>query len=508
MKDIAAHALPLMVMAPLLAGLLAMMLGRVRPWLAAAAAIAGAGSVVALAARGGQGAYAVAGWHRLGLGAGLYCDALSRVFVIVIAAIAAVTVIHSLGTVGERSGGWYGLVMMAVAGMNGVVLAGDLFSLWVSLELAGVASAALVALGGRGGRRGDLEAAFKAMSVGAVASGMIVLALAVAYCLRGTLNMGLLAGQLTGPAQAMFAALLAAGLALKTGLVPFHGWRIDAARSSGPAGAMTAISAGACGIYAICRIFFNVIGVDTMAPLLMGIGAISAAAGVLVTFGRTDVRRAAAFHSVSHCGVIVLALGMGGHLAGMGATGAASMALVGAILHVLNSSAFGMLSALSAGAIGSSAGAADASELGGLSVTMPKASISSAMAALSSAGVPPLGGFWSQLCMIGAAVAGRMWLAGALLVAVAAARFASLAKQRAFFGRLSSKPTAAQDIRGPALAAQLALMIAVIGLGVFSFILAIELANPAADVLCNGTSYAEAVAEAVSRMSASSRGGR
>ena len=160
---------------------------------------------------------------------------------------------------------FYCLFLLMVAGMNGVILSGDMFNIYVFLEIAAISSYALVAFGTE---KDELEAAFKYQVLGTVASCMILLGIAILYSLTGTLNMADIANVLAkNPSPnilIMVTGLFIMGFGLKAALVPFHAWLPDAHPSApAPVSAMlSGVLIKALGIYAMIRILFNIISCE------------------------------------------------------------------------------------------------------------------------------------------------------------------------------------------------------------------------------------------------------
>ena len=223
------------------------------------------------------------------MGISLICDGLTRLMLITVNTVALAAAIFSLRYIARFTapGLYFSLFFVMVAGMNGVVLAGDLFNLYVFLEVAAVASYALVAFGTE---RDELEASFKYLVLGGLASTFILFGVAICYNLTGSLNMARVsAGLLKDPRN--MAALLAGGFflmgfGLKAAMVPFHAWLPDAHPAApAPISAMlSGVLIKALGIYCICRVAFNVIGVAQPVPsILMTLGALSMLAGAFLS---------------------------------------------------------------------------------------------------------------------------------------------------------------------------------------------------------------------------------
>ena len=125
---------------------------------------------------------------------------------------------------------FYTLVTFMISGMFGIVLAGDLFTLFVFWELMGLSSYVLVSFLKQ--NWGPIEAGFKYLVMSATAGAFLLLSMALLYGLAGTLNFALLASSmrgnpLTGWTIVLFATLII-GFGVKSAIVPLHTWLPDA----------------------------------------------------------------------------------------------------------------------------------------------------------------------------------------------------------------------------------------------------------------------------------------
>jgi multicomponent Na+:H+ antiporter subunit D len=292
---------------------------------------------------------------------------------------------------------FYTLLLLMLSGMNGVIVAGDLFNLFVFLEIAAVASYALVAFGTE---RHELEAAFKYAVMGTVGSLFILLGIVFLYSVTSTLNMAdmslMLEGQRDHNLILMVSVLFLMGFGLKAALVPFHAWLPDAHPSApAPISAMlSGVLIKTLGVYALCRIFYNVIGFTPMlSAILMFLGTLSMVVGVLLAMGQQDLKRLLAYSSISQVGYVFLGIGLG-----------TPLGVLGGVFHLFNHSIAKSLLFLNSGAVEYATGTRDLKMMGGLRVKMPITGATSFLALLSIAGIPPFGGFWSKLLIIIAAV--------------------------------------------------------------------------------------------------------
>jgi len=438
------------------------------------------------------------------LGIQLLCDGLTKLMAVTINLVALVSIVFARPYMRRFTRVWLfeALFLLMTGAMNGVVLAGDLFNLFVFLEIAAIASYALV---GFGCESEELEAAFKYLVLGTIGSAFILLGVTILYSLTGHLNMAMVAAALqnipaNGPAVLLAAAALLAGLALKAAMVPFHAWLPDAHPSApAPISAMlSGVLIKASGVYALARIVFNVLGPSpAYATVLMTLGAVSMVVGVFLAIGQWDFKRLLAYHSISQMGYVVLALGAGAAIIARTPAGqalpagdklVAGLCLFGGLFHLFNHAAFKSLLFLSSGSIEQQVGTRQLKEMGGLARRMPLTSFCCRVGALSIAGVPPFNGFFSKLIIIIALVLAGYPLLATLAVLVSLMTLLSFIKVQRY--ALEGQPSgrAAQAKEAPALMglAMVVLAIVCIGAGLAFVPLRQYLFDPAGEILMKG----------------------
>lgn len=432
--------------------------------------------------------YKMGGW-KPPFGINLVLDGLSHFLLLTVCLIAFMATLYSIAYMKQYTakGKYYSLFLLMLAGMNGVVLTGDLFNLYVFLEIAAVASYALVAFGTEAE---ELEASFKYLVMGAVASAFILIGIGIIYSLTGTLNMADAARLLSSAAltvKMFVAALFIMGFGLKAALVPFHAWLPDAHPSApAPISAMlSGVLIKALGVYALIRIFFNVIGFSSqLSYILMMLGTASMLVGVLLAIGQWDFKRLLAYHSISQIGYVVLGVGL-----------ATPLGVLGGLFHLFNHALFKSLLFLNAGAVEYTLGTRQLQEMGGLSRKMPVTSATSLAASMSIAGIPPFNGFWSKLFIIIACIqAGRLWFALAAVIGslLTLASFLKVQKY-AFFEKL--KPRFENIKEAPLVMGLSMVVLALLCLGAglaFPYVLRF-LVNPAVIAVANGLGYSRMV---------------
>ncbi len=427
--------IPLFIAVPLAVAFLLPLVARGRPVLSdclANASMAGL-TAMAFASVGSESLYHMGAWPTP-IGIDLRLDPLASLLLIAVNVVGLAAGIYSVDYMRRytEKHRYYSLFLFLVAGMNGVILAGDLFNLYVLMEIAAVASYALVAFGCE---HEELEASFKYAVLGTLASIFILIAVAVVYGVTGTLNMAHIASRVSdsgmGPSLLFAMALFLCGFGLKAALVPFHAWLPDAHPAApAPVSAMlSGVLIKAIGIYVVARLIYNVFGADEgVLATLRWLGAISMVVGGLLATGQWDIKRLFAYSSIGQVGYIVLGLGLG-----------TPLGMVGALYHLVNHSLFKSLLFLNAGAVEYVTGSRDLKRLGGLNRVIPVTGATSLLASMSIAGIPPLNGFWSKLIIIVACVqSGSYGFAGAAVVMSIVTLAYQLKVQRyAFFGATS-----------------------------------------------------------------------
>jgi proton-translocating NADH-quinone oxidoreductase chain N len=400
-------------------------------------------------------------------------DNTALVMFLSIAIVGAVSLLVARHTVADagRLFNFSNLLVLAVAGMNGMILAGDLFSLYIFLEVTAVASFVLIAFE-RG--RDAFEGAFKYIVLSAAATAMILAAIALLMMAsKGGISFTELGSVWASGANRGLvlaaAALFLAGLAIKSGLVPFHGWLPDA-YSAAPAAVsilLAGVATKVCGIYALLRLTQDVFAPSgALGELLMLVGTVSIVVGALAALRQSDFKRLLAYSSISQVGYIILALGCG--ITMMTANPlVAELAFAGAVFHLFNHAILKSLMFVNSAALEQRLGTTDMNRLAGLGSKMPVTGITSLIGLLSTAGVPPLSGFWSKLIIIVALWQANyhIYAAIAVLFSVVTLAYFLLMQRKIFFGRTAAEFGWVQEESLPFLVPELALSGLTLGLG-------------------------------------------
>jgi multicomponent Na+:H+ antiporter subunit D len=422
-------------------------------------------------------------------GINLVLDGLSLLMLMVINIVALLVIIYSVSYMKQftAKSRYYALFMLMLAGMNGVVLTGDFFNLFVFSEIAAISSYALVAFGVEAE---ELEASFKYMVMGSIASILILFSVGLLYGLTGSLNMADVGRIIYGKRNILLsfsATLFLAGFGLKAAIIPFHAWLPDAHPSApAPISAMlSGLLIKALGIYTIARVFFNVFGINSnLSWVLMSLGAISMVGGVLLALNQWDFKRLLAYHSISQMGYVILGLGIG-----------TPLGVMGGLFHLFNHAAFKSLLFLNSGAVEYSVGTRELKKLGGLSKPLPVTGTTSTIASMSISGVPPFNGFWSKLFIIIAAVQAKHYIFAVIAILVSVATLASFLKvQRyAFFGKLRKGLEKVKEVPPLMSFSMIVLAIICLGIGILFYPVMKIVLEPAVGVLQEGIRYSSLV---------------
>jgi multicomponent Na+:H+ antiporter subunit D len=413
--------------------------------------------------------------HELGgwpppIGIEYVLDPLAGFVSVVIALVGLVVVVYpprpGFGFVPARQHPLYALVLLLLGGLLGVVMTGDLFHLFVFLEIYAIATYALVALGGP---RATL-ASLRYLIFGTIGSGFYLLGVGFLYFMTGSLNMADVAERL-GPVltnETVVAALvlIVVGLAIKMALFPLHIWLPEAHSYAPPAvAALLAAVQVKVAAYALIRILFDVFGLDMVtldvpvADMIVWFSAAGIVFGSVLAIGQRDFKRMLAYSTVAQLGYIGVGIGL-----------ANPLALVGALLHVMNHAVMKSCLFLIAGGIGEQTGLRDIPSMRGLARRMPVTGAALTLAALSMIGVPPTAGFFSKWYLLLGALDGRQPL---IAVVIGASSLLTLwyflkvfetiySTDPEVHPRVASASEASIGVLGPVIA--LAALIVVIGL--------------------------------------------
>jgi len=459
--------------------------------------------VLAITSIGQSDVYRIGKWP-IPLGINLVLDGLSMLILLAVSVVSFAAMLFSAGYMEQYTAKpkFLSLFLLMVAGMNGVVLSGDIFNLFVFLEIASLASYALV---GFGCEHEELEASFKYMVLGSIASIFVLFGVALVYGNTGSLNMAYISRAITATGLnkgLTFAlGLFIVGFGLKAALVPFHAWLPDAHPSApAPISAMlSGVLIKALGVYALTRVIFNVFGISIhLGWILLVLGVLSMVTGAFLAIGQWDFKRLLAYSSISQLGYVVMGIGLGGLIiAEGGSTAWASLAILGGLFHLVNHAVYKSLLFLTSGSVEMSTGTRQMKQMGGLARVLPVTRTTCTIASAAIAGVPPFSGFWSKLILVIAAVqAGFLWLAAVIVFVSVLTLIMYLKVQRyVFLGQLPENLQNVKENRGSMGCAMIVLAYLCVLMGLLLLVPDAKamVLDPAVNVLVDGLSYSSRI---------------
>ena len=343
-------------------------------------------------------------------------DQLNSFMVVLVSFISLLMSIYSKKSITrerpDKEVPFYCVYLLLFTGLVGMVVTGDMFNLYVFLEISSLTAYALIAIG-------DERAAFASFRyvvVGTIGACFYLLGVGYLYIVTGSLNMADLSRllpELYGSKVVMVSFLFfTVGMGIKMGFFPLHSWLPGAytyapsAVSAYIAPLMTKVAA-----YTVIRVVFTVFEpqffLDTL-PVRDILGWLAATAivyGSLVAISQSDLKRMLAFSSVSQIGYIVLGITLGN-----------KQGFIGSLLHILNHAFMkGCLFAVT-GALVYRLGTRSIEKLGLVHKRMPFTAAAFAVAAFSMIGLPPTAGFFSKWYILLGAVEAKNWVFVAVIL--------------------------------------------------------------------------------------------
>ncbi len=403
-----------LILLPLLWATLAYMRGAERGGRLAIAGLAAqlalAGALAGDIAAHGPLKHVVGGWPEP-LGIALVADGLSAVMLLLTQGVTLVLAIYARTYFKPGASPWFWpLAGFLVAGMNALFLSGDLFNLYVTLELVGLAAVGLVAAGGTAGQ---IAAALRYLLATLLGSAAYLFGVALLYGSYGTVSARLL-GELVG-ADAPLAVWLAGGLMLgglllKTALFPLHFW-LPPAHGGAPAPVSALLSALVvkASFYLILRLWLGPFA--SLAPLIAWLPALFGASAIFwgswMAIKTDRLKMLVAYSTVAQIGYLFLIFPLLGN---------GSLALQAGVLHGV---AHGLAKAamfIAAGTLIKISGNERVLGVTGAADHLPVTVFAFALAGVSLMGLPPSGGFLAKWLLISTALAqGQIWIAGAAI---------------------------------------------------------------------------------------------
>ncbi len=406
----------LIIVIPLLFAIITPLLGWWKkdlcyPWVLLALTLSAVASVLTLlqTLKTGPVHYYLGGWNPP-WGIEYVIDRLNGMMLVLVSISSWLVAIYSKRSVEIETPGkevyFYTILLLQVVGFQGIVITGDLFNLYVFLEVASLTGYALIAVG----EKGALLASFRYLIMGTVGACFYLLGVGYLYFATGSLNIADLA-HLLPPLYGSKVVLVAfafflSGIAIKMALFPLHVWLPDAyTRAPSTSSALLAPLMTKISMYVMIRILFTVFepgfSLKTLptASIMTWVGIVAIIAGALMALAQTDFKRMVCYIVVAEVGYIVGGVGL-----------ANQIAIKGAILHILNDSIMTLGLFAVAGIITLQKKGHRLTDFAGSFQKIPFTMAAFTVFALAIIGVPPTGGFFSKWYLIQGGALAHNWI--------------------------------------------------------------------------------------------------
>jgi len=324
-------------------------------------------------------------------------DPLSAFVALVVNVVAFFVLLHSYGLkateITEKTVPYYALSLLFLCGANGIIITGDLFNLYVFIEIFSLAGYGLIGIG----ERKAPVAAFRYLIMGTLGASFYLIGIGFLYMATGSLNMNDVKAILphVGPNAAVNAALalIVVGIGIKMAIFPLHGWLPDSyTYAPSTSSALIAPIGTKIGAYILIRVMFFVFGVNfvdrifPIADLLAWLAAAGIIYGSIMAIAQKELKRMLAYSSVAQIGYIGLGIGM-----------ANPLGYIGAVLHILNHAFMKGSLFLVAANMRKRFGHSDIDKIdSAIFKKLPWTTVAFTVSALSMVGIPPMAGFFSK----------------------------------------------------------------------------------------------------------------
>lgn len=338
---------------------------------------------------------------------GIFLDPISVMMLLVISIVSLMVHIYSLGYMKGETGfqRYYSFLSLFTFSMLGLVVATNIFQMYIFWELVGVSSYLLI--GFYYTKPSAVAASKKAFIVTRFADlGFLIGILLLSFYTQtfdfksltdtsSPLYQSPVMDTFMGFSVISWATLLIfAGGAGKSAMLPLHIWLPDAMEGPTPVSALIhAATMVVAGVYLVARLFPVYFFLTPDVLLFIGyLGALTALFAAIVACTQTDIKRVLAFSTISQIAYMMAALGVSGY----GAEQEAGLGYMASMFHLFTHAFFKALLFLGAGAVIHAVHSNEMKDMGGLRKYLPVTNITFLVACLSISGIPPFSGFFSK----------------------------------------------------------------------------------------------------------------
>lgn len=345
-------------------------------------------------------------------------DVLNAFMAMIVAGIGAITLPYAMRSIAseiplEQTSLFYAAFLLCMTGLLGMTLTGDIFNVFVFLEISSLSTYALISMGRD---RRALTAAYQYLILGTIGATFFLIGVGLVYSQTGSLNMADIGERLpevanTRTVHTAFAFIII-GIALKLALFPLHLW-LPNAYTYAPSAVTVFLASTATkvAVYIMLRIVLTVFAASFVAESLFNeMFLVTGSAGVILAslyaIYQRNAKRLLAYSSVAQVGYMALGIGFGSVL-GVAAT----------VVHIFNHALMKAALFMAVGAIVYRIGSSQLDDMRGLGRRMPFTMLAIAIAGLSLIGVPGTAGFISKWYLMLAAIEQQAWTVAVLVLA-------------------------------------------------------------------------------------------
>lgn len=361
--------------------------------------------------------YAMGGWLPP-TGIEYYIDIVNASMLLIVCTVSTLTLIYSYSCTSnqipaEKHYLFYIAWMLCLTGLLGIIITGDIFNMFVFLEISSLSTYMLVSLGQH---RNALIASFRYLVIGSIGASFFLIGIGFLYAQTGTLNIDDMADRLghIGESRTVMVGLvfISLGLMIKAAIFPLHTW-LPSAYQFAPcaASAFLAGTATKVSLYVLFRVYFNLFDYNEalvkslMHYILLPASVIGFVLMSVTAIFQVDLKRMLAFSSIAQIGYIVTALCM-----------STLPGLTAGIVHIFNHALVKSALFMAVGCILYKTGTTRITKLRYLIARMPVTVTAFIVSGASLIGVPLTAGFISKFSLASAAVEKGWWFVVALVM--------------------------------------------------------------------------------------------
>jgi multicomponent Na+:H+ antiporter subunit D len=336
-------------------------------------------------------------------------DHLNAIMLVLVSLLSMLVAVHAKMSVErelpEKTAIFWSLYILLITGLLGICITGDLFNLFVMLEVASLSGYALIAIG----EKGALYASFRYLVMGTIGACFYLLGVGYLYIATGSLNMADLAQILPELYHSRIIlagfAFIMIGLGIKMAVFPLHAWLPDAyTRAPSAVSAVVAPLMTKVMAYVAIRVMFTVfkpefsVSLLQVTDIMVWVGSAAIIFGAVMALSQSDFKRMLSYVIISEMGYIVGGIGV-----------ANVIALQGVVFHIVNDAMMMACLFLVAGQIMHQTGGHGIADFKGIFKNMPITAFIFTVGALAVIGVPPTCGFFSKWYLLLGGIKAHQW---------------------------------------------------------------------------------------------------